>query len=188
MTTNTANAAAFGGAVHYAPLGTALPTDATTALDVAFVGLGLVTEDGLQPNRDVSTEKPKDWNGDVIAQLKTDDSKSFVFTLVEVFSGEVQKWINGTANVVVTAATASAGTTIAVTDKAADIDNSILVFDLKYKDKKRRIVVPVANSVVTSEGQLNVSNLSSYEITSEATKDDTGSRVYDYLVNDDATG
>lgn len=185
MATNTANAAAFGGAVHYAPLGTTLPTDATTALDASFVGLGLVTEDGLQPTRDVSTDKPKDWNGDVIALLKTDDSKSFVFTLVEVFSDAVQKFLYGSDNVSVTAATSSEGTQIAVQDKAVDIDDCVLVFDLKYKDKKRRIVVPVANCVNTAEGQANVSNLSSYEITAEATKDDSGVRVYDYLQNDD---
>ena len=35
------------GALYWAPLGTPLPTDATTALDNAFINLGYVTEDGL---------------------------------------------------------------------------------------------------------------------------------------------
>ena len=38
-----------GGAVHWAPLGTALPTSATEALNAAFVDLGYVSEDGSLP-------------------------------------------------------------------------------------------------------------------------------------------
>lgn len=37
-----------GGAIFSAPLGTTLPTDATTALNVAFKGLGYVSEDDIR--------------------------------------------------------------------------------------------------------------------------------------------
>ena len=40
------------GYIWAAPLGTAVPTDATTELDAAFVGLGYLSEDGLtEPHR-----------------------------------------------------------------------------------------------------------------------------------------
>ena len=35
------------GYIWVAPLGTTIPTDATTELDAAFVGLGYLSEDGL---------------------------------------------------------------------------------------------------------------------------------------------
>ena len=36
-----------GGAVNRAPLGSVLPTDATSDLDVAFKSLGYISDDGL---------------------------------------------------------------------------------------------------------------------------------------------
>ena len=35
------------GAVYVAPIGTALPTDATSSLAVAYKGLGYISEDGF---------------------------------------------------------------------------------------------------------------------------------------------
>ena len=44
------------GGVYYAPLGTALPTDATTALAATYVPLGYVSEDGISPSREMSSD------------------------------------------------------------------------------------------------------------------------------------
>lgn len=47
---------AGNGEVYVAPVGTAMPTDLATALNVAFIGLGYTTEDGvtLTPSQDVN--------------------------------------------------------------------------------------------------------------------------------------
>jgi len=49
----------IGGAIYSAPLGTALPTDATTELNTAFKALGYISEDGLVNENTASTENLK---------------------------------------------------------------------------------------------------------------------------------
>lgn len=176
---------AVGGGVLYAPAGTVVPTDASTPLDAAFLPLGYISDNGIEPSRDTSVDKVKAWGGDVIAALVSDDSRSFKFTLYEIFHDEVQKFVYGADNVTATAASTTAGSTLAVLDKATKPEDTVLVFEMKFEGKKRRVVVPVADSTVSGEGKYADNELGSYEITVEALKDDSGVRVYDYLANDD---
>lgn len=189
---NVANVAAAkpfaGGGVYYAILTTALPTDASTALAAAMKPLGYLSEDGIQPSRDTSIERIKAFGGDVVAALVSGDERNFEFTLLEVFSDEVNKFIYGSANVTVTAATASVGTKVSVQDKAYKPDQCVIVFDLKHGNKRRRLVVPIADPVVTGEEPYTDGGLSAYTIAVSALKNASGVRVYDYLENDDKTG
>lgn len=177
-----------GGGVYRAPLDTVLPTDATTALSAEFEALGYVSEAGVQPTRDTSVEKIKAWGGDVVAALLTDESKSFEFTLLEVFSEAVQKFVHGDANVTATAASGEDNSTLAVTDKGGKPDQQVIVFDMRHGDKRRRVVVPVADPVVTAEEAYTDGGLNAYTFTVEALKDESSVRVYEYLENDDAPG
>lgn len=176
-----------GGGVYYGPLTSALPTDASTALIAAYKPLGYVSDAGVKPSRDTKIDKKTAWGGDIVAALLTDDSRSFEFTLLEVFSDEVSKWLYGASNVTVTAATTATGTKVAVLDKAYKPDNCVLVFDMKYGAKRRRLVVAVADVSVSGEEPYTDGDLTGYTVTVEALKDGTGVRVYDYLENDDHT-
>lgn len=183
---NVAAAKPFaGGGIYWAPMGTALPTDEVASLPAAYQPLGFVSEDGVQPTRDTSIEKVKAWGGDIVAALLADESRSFEFTLLEIFYEEVLKFVYGAANVTMTAATVSAGTKYAVLDKGGKRDNVILVFDMRHGSKRRRLVVPVADYNVTGEEPYVDNALTAYGVTVEAIKDTTGTRVYDYGQNDD---
>ena len=177
-----------GGGVYRAPLGTVLPTDASTPLDAACVPLGYISDAGLTPTRDTSVDKVKAWGGDIVAALLTDESRSFEFTLLEVYSADVQKFVHGDANVVVTAAAGAEGTKLAITDKGGKPDQQVLIFEMRHGIKSRRVIVPVADPTVTGEEPWTDGGLSAYTITVEAIKDAAGVRVYEYLENDDAPG
>jgi len=174
-----------GGGVYRAPLGTVLPTDATAALGAEFEALGYISEAGVTPTRDTSVEKIKAWGGDIVAALLTDESRSFEFTLLEVFSEAVQAFVHGDENVTATAATTTAGTQLAVVDKGGKPVQQVLVFDMRHGDKRRRVIVPVADPTITGEEAWTDGSLSAYTVTVEAIKDDSGARVYEYLENDD---
>lgn len=188
---NSGNVAAskpgVGGGVYVAPRGTALPTDATTALANDYKALGYLSESGITPTRETNVEKIKAWGGDIVAMLLADESRSFEFTLIEVFSEEVQKFVHGSSNVTVTPAGGGSGTTIDVQDKGGKPDQCVLVFEMLHAGKKRRVVVPVADPTVTGEEPYVDTGLSAYTVTAEALKDSSGIRVYEYLVNDDAS-
>ena len=177
-----------GGGVYRAPLGTVLPTDASTALSAEFEALGYVSDAGVTPTRDTSVDKIKAWGGDVVAALLTDESRSFEFTLLEVFSEAVQAFVHGEDNVTATAAAGADGSTLAITDKGGKPVQQVLVFDMRHGDKRRRVVVPVADPVVTGEQPWTDGGLSAYTFTVEALKDTSGVRVYEFLENDDAPG
>lgn len=186
---NVAAAKPFaGGGIYWAPLSTALPTDEATALPAAFKPLGFVSEDGVQPTRDTSIEKIKAWGGDIVAALLADESRSFEFTLLEVFYEEVLKFVYGAENVTITAPTAAVGTKYAVMDKGGKRDNVLLVFDMRHGSKRRRLVVPIADYNLTGEQPYVDNALTAYTVTVEAIKDSSGVRVYDYGQNDDKTG
>lgn len=185
---NVAAAKPFaGGGVYYGILTAPLPTDALTALNVAIKPLGYVSEDGIRPSRDQSVERIKAFGGDIVAALVSGDERTFEFTLLEVFSSEVNKFLYGAANVTITAATPTAGEKVYVQDKVYKPDQCVIVFELKHGTKRRRLVVPIADPIITGEEPYVDGSLSAYTVNVTALKNNAGVRVFDYLENDDHT-
>lgn len=169
------------GGVKNGPLGTTLPSDAATAPDAALKSLGYVSEDGLQPEGERSTNTVRDWAGDVIAQLQTEHSSRFTFTLYGVFDADVLKAVFGEGNVTVTAATASTGTLIEVTETGDELPHSAWLFDVRGDGgKKTRIVIPDGQPSNITEGPLVAGELQSFTLTIEAFKDEVGVKAYRY--------
>ncbi|MEM9134277.1 MAG: hypothetical protein AAGE88_18155 [Actinomycetota bacterium] len=73
------------GGLFKAPLGTALPTDATTALAAAFIDLGYTSEDGVSEQWDDSVDDIVAWqNATTVRSATTESTLSIGATPIEM--------------------------------------------------------------------------------------------------------
>lgn len=170
---------ATGGAL-VAPVGTALPTNETTALNVAFVAVGYVTDSGVvkSENRDSSTIIA--WGGDTIAAIQKSFTTTFKLSLAEFLNGSSQALIYGSAAVTVTAATITAGTKTKVAVSAATSPHNSWVFEIRSGVAKLRIVLP--NAQITEVGDVSFTDedIAANEITLTLFPDSSGNYYYTY--------
>ena len=170
------------GGISMADLGTAIPTDAVTALGVGFTAAGYVGEDGLTESADRSTEKIKAWGGDVVKVVQTDFSTTYTFTFLESLNTEVLETVYGVDNVTVTAATATTGTLRTVKVNADTLPHKVFVFDMKDGDARIRICVPDGQVTEVGEISYNDGAVVAYEVTVEAFRDaDLNANAVKYL-------
>jgi hypothetical protein len=85
---------ADGAAVFAAPLGTDLPTDATSELGAEFVDLGWVSEEGVSNSIQRETTKHYAWGGDVVKTTQDRYTETFKLALLES-SPEVLRAVYG---------------------------------------------------------------------------------------------
>jgi hypothetical protein len=82
---------AVTGAVSYAPLAAASPTDATTPLPAAYRDVGYISEDGVTEGRDRSTTNIIAWqNADVVRAVVTEAMITVQFTMIETNPNSVE--------------------------------------------------------------------------------------------------
>lgn len=134
------------GAVNIAPIGTALPTDATTALGNAFAKCGYVSEDGMTISQNYSTVNIKDWSRATVRTLLDEFTGEITFKFIQTGYEELSA-IFGAENVEQTAATSSHGEQLAVQIGAHLADPACYAFNMKDGDAKVRVVVPNAQAV-----------------------------------------
>lgn len=168
------------GMLTGAPIGTALPTDATTTLAAAFKGYGYVGEDGTTPTRDISTDPVRDSNGDQVYTLQTDFTRTYAAPLLQYDNVDIKKQIFGDANVVVTPATATKGTIIAVQDKGQQASHQVLVVTTFSGAKSHREVAADAQITSVEIGALTGTGIRQYTVTWTVYKDSAGVFVYEY--------
>lgn len=81
------------GAVYVAPSGSTAPTDATTALDGAFVDLGYIHEDGVTESHDTDTNDIRAWqNGDIVRKVQTSHDLTYSFTMLETNAATLEEF------------------------------------------------------------------------------------------------
>ena len=150
----TAGKPAVGGALYRAPIGTTLPTDATTALASAFVSLGHISEEGFKNNNSAETSSVKAWGGETVLNLQTAKPDTFTATLIEALNKDVLGTVYGEDNV---SGTLSDG--IAVDATPDEATAYVYVCDMIMRDNAlKRIVIPQGK--VTSVGEIAYSDSS----------------------------
>lgn len=167
----------IGGAIYRAPVGTALPTDATSTLDNAFVGMGYVSEDGVVNSTNMEVENIRAWGGANVLNVLTSKDDTWAFTLIEAMNLEVLKTVYGADNVTGTLATG-----ITIKANATPQDAYAYVIDMVYNnDSVKRVVIPMAQ--VTEVGDITYADGEAvgYETTLTCTADDEGNTHYEYI-------
>lgn len=166
-----------GGAIFRAPVGSVLPTDATTALDEAFVCLGYCGEDGLTNSNSPESDSLKAWGGDTVLTFQTAKEDTFTFVLIEALNPDVLKAVYGDDNVT---GTLEAGITVKANSNEQQA--AAWVIEQVMRDgAHKRIVIPSA--AVTEVGDITYSDEDAvgYETTITATPDTTGNTHYEYI-------
>lgn len=166
-----------GGAIFRAPLGTALPTDATTELNEAFICLGYCGEDGMTNSNSPESDSIKAWGGDTVLTYQTAKEDTFSFVLAEAMNVDVLKAVYGDANV---SGTLAAGITIKANSDEQQAASWVVEMVLRDGAHKR-IVIPSA--AVTEVGDITYSDEDpvGYETTITATPDEDGNTHYEYI-------
>lgn len=174
------------GSIHRAPLNTALPTDATSALNEAFVCLGYVSEDGLENENSLDFNEIKAWGGVIVYRTLTEMQDNFMFKLIESLNPDVLKAVYGSGNVTVTGGSGSiaplGGATVAVNVKSENPEEGVWVFELALRGGvKKRIVIP--DGAITSRETISYTDADAiaYGVTVSAYPDSDGNTHKEYM-------
>lgn len=165
-----------GGSVYRAPLGTPVPTDATTPLDSAFENLGYISEDGVTNSNSPSVDQIKAWGGDVVKDLQTEKPDTFQMTFIEALNVNVLKTRYGDNNV-----TGSLETGLTIRANSEMLGESVWVFEMILNGNVlKRTVIP--KGVVTETGDIVYQDGSAvgYDVKISAHPDSNGDTHYEY--------
>lgn len=166
----------IGGAIFCAPVGSKLPTDATTALDAAFKCMGWCSEEGLVNAPAVSGGSIKAWGGATVHNYQDGFSDTFKFKMIEILNVEVLKAVYGEKNVT---GDLTSGIHVIVTGQPHQ--DYAWVVDMVMGNYVKRIVVPCAKITSIGEIPYKDNTVAGFDTTISAAPDADGVYHHEYI-------
>ena len=177
VTQVTAGKPKVGGHIYRAPVGTTLPTDATTALDNAFIDMGYASEDGLTNANSPESTVIKAWGGTPVLTIQESKEDTFQLVFISAENVEVQKMVYGNTNVTGT----SFSTGVSVTANAKELEEASYVIETIARGNiAHRIVIPSAKPTEIGEIVYSDTDALGYDVTLGCTADAAGNTHYEY--------
>lgn len=165
------------GAVFVAPAKSKLPTDCSTALDLAFKCVGLISEDGVSNEIETDSEEIKAWGGDVVLNPQTSRVEKFTFTMIET-NEQSLKVVFGDKNVTGT----SIETGIQVKHNGLEREERVYVIEtIMGTGNIKRQVIPRGKVSEIGEIAYKDDEPIGYEVTITALLDESGNTAYEYI-------
>lgn len=177
VTQVTAGKPKVGGHIYRAPVGTTLPTDATTALDNAFIDMGYASEDGLTNANSPESTVIKAWGGTPVLTIQESKEDTFQLVFISAENVEVQKMVYGNTNVTGT----SFSTGVSVTANAKELEEAAYVIETIARGNiAHRIVIPRAKPTEIGEIVYSDTDALGYDVKLGCTADAAGNTHYEY--------
>lgn len=167
------------GGIYRAPLGTTLPTDASTALAAAFESLGYIAQGGVTHAFNLESGEYRAWGGDLVLSYLTSKTHTFAFGLIEVLNKITYQTIYGDDNVT---GTLSGTGGIKVSANGDDMTEYVYVIELALRDgAMQRIVIPDGKITAVGDVVYQDSDAINYPVTITAQVDASGNSHYEYI-------
>lgn len=159
------------GGIYVAPLGTALPTDQTTALDAAFAEVGYITDDGVSLAINESINDIVAWqNADVVRKIQTSHDVTFGFSMLELNDVSRELFFGNYTS----------GAT-GVSELTGDVlPQQVAVLEILDGDTKIRAVIPIAQVTEREDITIGSSDAITLGVTLTAFPDASGVKAYLY--------
>lgn len=170
----TVGSAAATGAIFVAPKGTALPTDASTALASAYELLGFTSDSGVTISESSSNQAIRAWEGRMeVYNVRTEYTESVSFTPIQC-NGDVAKLMWGDDAVTVTTGT------IAAKHHGQTLEPVVIVIETTPRDNIVKRYCGTFQLVERGDSTMDGTQVDGRQLTFNAIADDDGYTMYEY--------
>jgi hypothetical protein len=164
------------GIVYTAPAGTTLPTDPTTPVDIGFVELGYVSEDGITETQDQTSEKIKAWQlSAVVRKTQTEHDLSYQLAFLETNPAVLEAFYGNFTD---------HSTYAEIQIKGEEGLRAPWVIHALDGDQIYRVVIPDGQITERGEVKMVSTDAVKYDVTITCYPDDDDVKSYKFLVTD----